>query len=67
MLKYFLFFFKLILPQSFPGEPKSVYVRNLPSNVREAEIEEEFKNFGQIIPDGIFIRFRKVSFFTDFI
>ncbi|XP_041008021.1 nuclear transport factor 2 isoform X2 [Juglans microcarpa x Juglans regia] len=41
------------------GEPKSVYVRNLPSNVTEAEIEEEFKNFGQIIPDGIFIRLRK--------
>ncbi|KDP26467.1 hypothetical protein JCGZ_17625 [Jatropha curcas] len=41
------------------GEPKSVYVRNLPSNVTAAEIEEEFKNFGRIKPDGVFIRNRK--------
>ncbi|XP_028765541.1 putative G3BP-like protein [Neltuma alba] len=41
------------------GEVKSVYVRNLPANVTEAEIEQEFKNFGRIKPDGIFIRVRK--------
>ncbi|KAB1208779.1 putative G3BP-like protein [Morella rubra] len=41
------------------NEPKSVYVRNLPPTVTEAEIEQEFKNFGKIIPDGIFIRLRK--------
>ncbi|KAE7997888.1 hypothetical protein FH972_002481 [Carpinus fangiana] len=41
------------------GEPKSVYVRNLPPTVTESEIELEFKNFGTIIPDGIFVRLRK--------
>ncbi|KAL2344914.1 hypothetical protein Fmac_006199 [Flemingia macrophylla] len=41
------------------GEVTSVYVRNLPANVTEAEIDHEFKNFGRIKPDGIFIRVRK--------
>jgi len=36
-------------------------VRNLPANVTEAEIDQEFKNFGRIKPDGIFIRVRKVA------
>lgn len=42
------------------GESKSVYVRNLPSTVTSADIEQEFMNFGRIKPDGIFIRNRKV-------
>ncbi|TKY62314.1 putative G3BP protein [Spatholobus suberectus] len=41
------------------GEVTSVYVRNLPANVTEAEIDQEFKNFGRIKLDGIFIRVRK--------
>ncbi|BAT85569.1 hypothetical protein VIGAN_04313100, partial [Vigna angularis var. angularis] len=41
------------------GEVTSVYVRNLPANVTEAEIDQEFKNFGRIKTDGIFIRVRK--------
>ncbi|EOY06192.1 hypothetical protein QUC31_016403 [Theobroma cacao] len=41
------------------GEIKSVYVRNLPSSVSESEIEEEFKKFGEISPDGVVIRSRK--------
>lgn len=41
------------------GEYKSVYVRNLPSDITADEIDEEFKNFGIIKPDGIFIRSRK--------
>ncbi|KAJ4851331.1 hypothetical protein Tsubulata_005697 [Turnera subulata] len=41
------------------GEPKSVYVRNLPSDVTAAEIDQEFRNFGTIKPDGVFIRNRK--------
>ena len=45
----------------FPDEVTSVYVRNLPANVTEAEIDQEFKNFGRIKPDGIFIRVRKVA------
>ncbi|XP_058001197.1 nuclear transport factor 2 isoform X2 [Hevea brasiliensis] len=40
-------------------EIRSVYVRNLPTTVSEAEIEEEFKNFGKIAPDGVVIRSRK--------
>ncbi|KDP33322.1 hypothetical protein JCGZ_12871 [Jatropha curcas] len=40
-------------------EIKSVYVKNLPTTVSEAEIEEEFKNFGKIAPDGVVIRSRK--------
>ncbi|XVF66396.1 hypothetical protein PTKIN_Ptkin10aG0032500 [Pterospermum kingtungense] len=41
------------------GEIKSVYVRNLPTAVSESEIEEEFKKFGEISPDGVVIRSRK--------
>lgn len=41
------------------GEIKSVYVRNLPTTVSESEIEEEFKKFGEISPDGVVIRSRK--------
>ncbi|XP_045794180.1 nuclear transport factor 2 isoform X4 [Trifolium pratense] len=40
-------------------EVTSVYVRNLPGDITEAEIEEEFKNFGRIKPDGIFVRVRQ--------
>ncbi|KAE8676249.1 hypothetical protein F3Y22_tig00111621pilonHSYRG00379 [Hibiscus syriacus] len=43
----------------YTGEYKSVYVRNLPSTVTAAEIEQEFKNFGKIKPDGVFLRVRK--------
>lgn len=42
-----------------PVELKSVYVRNLPSNISASEIEEEFKNFDTIKPDGVFLRTRK--------
>ncbi|CAH8358119.1 unnamed protein product [Eruca vesicaria subsp. sativa] len=41
------------------SEMKSVYVRNLPSDISASEIEEEFKNFGKIKPDGVFLRTRK--------
>ncbi|GMP90563.1 hypothetical protein CsSME_00041630 [Camellia sinensis var. sinensis] len=41
------------------GELKSVYVRNLPSSISAADIEQEFKTFGRIMPDGVFIRNRK--------
>jgi RNA recognition motif-containing protein len=36
-------------------------VRNLPGDITEAEIEEEFKGFGRIKPDGIFVRVRQVA------
>ncbi|XLS47482.1 hypothetical protein HN51_021840 [Arachis hypogaea] len=41
------------------GEVTSVYVRNLPATVTEAEIEHEFKSFGRIKPNGIFVRVKK--------
>lgn len=41
------------------GESRSVYVRNLSPTVTSADIEKEFKNFGRIVPDGIFLRNRK--------
>ncbi|KAL9228256.1 hypothetical protein vseg_003857 [Gypsophila vaccaria] len=37
-------------------ELTSVYVRSLPSHVTNADLDKEFKNFGKIKPDGIFIR-----------
>ncbi|CAN8267666.1 unnamed protein product [Cochlearia groenlandica] len=40
-------------------EMKSVYVRNLPSNISVSEIEEEFKNFGSIKHEGVFLRTRQ--------
>lgn len=40
-------------------EIRSVYVRNLLPSVSESEIEEEFKNFGKIAPEGVVIRSRK--------
>ncbi|KAM3326196.1 nuclear transport factor 2 isoform X1 [Capsicum chacoense] len=41
------------------GESKSVYVRNLPSTVSSLDILQEFKNFGKIKQDGVFLRNRK--------
>lgn len=55
------FFFFLVCLVSV--EFKSVYVRNLPSDISASEIEEEFKNFGTIKPDGVFLRNRKVIIF----
>ncbi|MFQ6668105.1 hypothetical protein Gotur_033887 [Gossypium turneri] len=48
-----------ISPIEYEGEIKSVYVRNLLSTVSESEIEEEFKKFGEISPDGVVICSRK--------
>ncbi|XP_076961180.1 nuclear transport factor 2-like isoform X2 [Bidens hawaiensis] len=40
-------------------EVKSVYVKNVPSTASVSDIEEEFKKFGKIRPDGVAIRTRK--------
>jgi hypothetical protein len=32
----------------------------VPSSVSEADLENEFKKFGRLIPDGVAIRSRKV-------
>jgi hypothetical protein len=45
-------------------EIKSVYVRNLSPTVSPSEVEEEFKSFGRIRPDGVVIRSRKVYVFS---
>ncbi|KAL9239067.1 hypothetical protein vseg_013421 [Gypsophila vaccaria] len=37
----------------------SVYVRSLPLNVTNADLEKEFKNFGKIKSNGVFIRNKK--------
>ena len=44
------------------GESKSIYVRNLHSGVYSLEVMEEFKNFGRIKQDGVFVNNRKVDF-----
>ncbi|XP_071716368.1 nuclear transport factor 2-like isoform X2 [Rutidosis leptorrhynchoides] len=41
------------------GESKSVYVRNLPTTATTLDILEEFKNFGRIKEDGVFLKNRK--------
>lgn len=41
------------------GESRSVYVGNLSPSITTSEIEQEFKNFGSIKPDGVTIRSRK--------
>ena len=43
------------------GELTSVYVRSLPSNVTTADLEKEFKKYGRIKPNGVFIRNKRVS------
>ncbi|KAJ6420958.1 hypothetical protein OIU84_028356 [Salix udensis] len=48
-----------IAEEIYEDEIRSVYVRNLLPTLSEAEIEEEFKNFGEIVPDGVVIRSRK--------
>ncbi|XP_047315882.1 nuclear transport factor 2-like [Impatiens glandulifera] len=47
-----------VLPLEDEGELKSVYVRNLPSTIAAADIEQEFRHFGKIKQDGVFIRNR---------
>lgn len=41
------------------GESKSVYVGNLPASISTFDLEQEFRNFGRIKPDGVTIRSRK--------
>lgn len=43
------------------GDSKSVYVGNLPSSVSASDLENEFKRFGRIIPNGVSVRSRKDS------
>ncbi|XP_076951600.1 nuclear transport factor 2-like [Bidens hawaiensis] len=43
------------------AEVKSIYVKNVPSTASVSDIEEEFKKFGKIRPDGVAIRTRKIG------
>lgn len=53
------------------GEVKSVYVRNLPSDVSVHDVEQFFMMFGKLKPDGVVIRSREVlyvlSLFSSFL
>ncbi|XP_042424459.1 nuclear transport factor 2-like isoform X1 [Zingiber officinale] len=42
-------------------DSRSVYVGNLPSSISTSDLEQVFKNFGKLRPDGVFIRSRKES------
>lgn len=53
----------LTLCAIFLGELLSVYVRNLPTSVTSQEIYQEFKNFGKITQDGVFLKNRLVIFY----
>ena len=46
------------------AEVLSVYVKNVPSTALASQIEEDFKKFGKIRPDGVAIRTRKVGSFN---
>lgn len=41
------------------GETKSVYVKNLPPTATTLDLLQEFKNFGKIKKDGVFLRHKK--------
>ncbi|XP_009397546.2 nuclear transport factor 2-like isoform X2 [Musa acuminata AAA Group] len=43
------------------GEARSVYVGNLSSSISVVDLEQVFKNFGRLRPDGVSIRSRKES------
>ncbi|XP_042377504.1 nuclear transport factor 2-like [Zingiber officinale] len=42
-------------------EGHSIYIRNLPLNAIAEQVEEEFKKFGAIKPDGVQVRSHKVE------
>ncbi|KAL3517739.1 hypothetical protein ACH5RR_020328 [Cinchona calisaya] len=50
-----------VAEETFPHkeESKSIYVKNLPSSVSTLEVMEEFKSFGKIKQDGVFVNNRK--------
>ncbi|WOK98965.1 G3BP-like protein [Canna indica] len=43
------------------GDARSVYVGNLPSSISPLDLEQVFKHFGRLRPDGVSIRSRKES------
>ncbi|KAL0435548.1 UNVERIFIED_CONTAM: hypothetical protein Sradi_0262700 [Sesamum radiatum] len=49
------------------GDLKSVYVRNLPSTVTSLDVLQEFKSFGNINSDGVFLRNRMVELLSNYL
>lgn len=45
---------------SCAADVHSVYIKNLPTNITPAEVEEEFVRFGPIKPGGVNVRSQKV-------
>lgn len=41
------------------GDGRSIYIKNLPLNATSSQLEEEFKKFGSIKPDGVQVRSNK--------
>ena len=50
------------LLQTLKVDALAVYVKNLPLQATPSQLEEEFKRFGTIKPDGIQVRSHKVHF-----
>lgn len=46
------------------AEGHSIFVRNLPINATDPQLEQEFKRFGTIKQGGVQVRSNRVSFFT---
>lgn len=48
----------------FEVDAHAIYVRSLPLNATTTQLEDEFKKFGTIKPDGIQVRSHKVLVFS---
>jgi RNA recognition motif-containing protein len=46
---------------SCAADVHSVYIKNLPTNITPAEVEEEFVRFGPIKPGGVNVRSQKLG------
>lgn len=51
----------------FEVDAHAIYVRSLPLNATTTQLEDEFKKFGTIKPDGIQVRSHKVLVFFPFL
>jgi RNA recognition motif-containing protein len=51
-----------LIQDFIPGDGKSIYVKNLPLNITQEELELEFQKFGALKPGGVNLRNQKVRF-----
>lgn len=49
------------------GEGYSIYIRNLPLTITDAQLEAEFKKFGPIKPNGVQVRSKQQGFCFGFV